>query len=129
MFISLVAQIVKSLLARRPGFNLWVGKIPWRKEWQPTPVFSPEEFHGQGSLAGYSPWGRIESDTTERVILGMLKNDAVVAAVNFRTFSSPQEDTVPLALPTPFISSSPNPWQLVTDFVSIDSPLLDISYK
>ena len=59
----------------------------------------------------------------------MLKNDAVIAAVNFRTFSSPQEDTVPLALPTLFISSSPNPWQLVTDFVSIDSPLLDISYK
>ena len=35
----------------------WVGKIPWRKEWQPTPVFLPGEPHGQRSLVGYSPWG------------------------------------------------------------------------
>ena len=42
----------------------WVGKIPWRPAWQPTPVFLPGEFHGQRSLAGYSPWGRNESDTT-----------------------------------------------------------------
>ena len=39
-----------------PGFNPWVRKIIWRREWQPTPVFLPEEFHGQRSLAGYSPW-------------------------------------------------------------------------
>ena len=42
----------------------WVGKIRWRREWQPTPVFLPGEFHGQRSLVGYSPWGRKESDTT-----------------------------------------------------------------
>ena len=35
----------------------WVGKIPWRTEWQLTPVFLPGESHGQRSLAGYSPWG------------------------------------------------------------------------
>ena len=40
-------------------------KIPWRREWQPTPVFLPGEFHGQRSLAGYSPWGCKESDMTE----------------------------------------------------------------
>ena len=41
---SLVAQMLKNLLAmRRPGFNLWVGKIPWRRAWQPTPVFLPGE--------------------------------------------------------------------------------------
>ena len=39
----------------RPGFNPWVGKILWRKEWLPTPVFLPGEFHGQRNLAGYSP--------------------------------------------------------------------------
>ena len=50
---------------RRPGFNSWVGKIPWRREWQPTPVFLPGEFRGQRSLVGYSPWGHKESDTTE----------------------------------------------------------------
>ena len=36
-------------------FNPWVGKIPWRKEWQLTPIFLPGESHGQRSLAGYSP--------------------------------------------------------------------------
>ena len=52
---------------RRPGFDPRVGKIPWRREWQHTPVFLPGESHGQRSLAGYSPWGRKESDTTERL--------------------------------------------------------------
>ena len=47
------------------GFNPWVGKIPWRRKWQPTPVFFPGESHGQRSLAGYSPWGYKESDMTE----------------------------------------------------------------
>ena len=49
----------------RPGFDLWVGKIPWRRKWQPTPVLLPGKFYGQRSLVGYSPWGREESDTTE----------------------------------------------------------------
>ena len=43
----------------------WVGKIPWRREWQPTPVFLPGEAHGQRNLEGYSPWGCKELDTTE----------------------------------------------------------------
>ena len=43
---------------RRHGFDSWVGKIPWRRKWQPTPVFLPGESHGQRSLVGYSPWGR-----------------------------------------------------------------------
>ena len=60
--------MVKNYLeCRRPGFDPWVGKIPWRREWQRTPVFLPEEFHGQRSLAGYSPWGHKESDTTEQL--------------------------------------------------------------
>ena len=49
----------------RLGFDLWFGRIPWRRAWQPTPVFLPEESHGQRSLAGYSPWGSTEPDTTE----------------------------------------------------------------
>ena len=47
------------------SFNLWVGKMPWRKEWQPTPVFLLGKSHGQRSLGGYSPWGLKESDMTE----------------------------------------------------------------
>ena len=45
----------------------WVGKIPWRREQQPTPVFLPGKFHEQRSLVGYSSWGHKESDTTERL--------------------------------------------------------------
>ena len=46
------------------GFNPWVGKIPWSRKWYLTPVFLLE-FHGQRSLAGYSPWDHREADTTE----------------------------------------------------------------
>ena len=40
---------------------------PWRRKWQPIPVFLPRESHGWSSLVGYTPWGRKESDTTERL--------------------------------------------------------------
>ena len=43
------------------------GKIPWSRKWQLTPVFLPGESQGQRSMAGYSPWGHKESDTTERL--------------------------------------------------------------
>ena len=50
------------------GFDPWVvRKIPWRRKQQPTPVFLPGKFHGQGSLEGYNPWDHKESDTTEGV--------------------------------------------------------------
>ena len=45
------------LPSRRCEFHLWVRKIPWRREWQPTPVFLPRKSHGHRSLVGYSPWG------------------------------------------------------------------------
>ena len=67
---SLVAQRSKRLPGMwRPGFDPWVGKIPWRRKWQPTPLLLPGESHGGRSLVGYSPWGRKESDTTERITL------------------------------------------------------------
>ena len=46
----------------------WIRKIPWRREWQPTPIFLPGEFHGQRSLVDYSPWGCKESDMTESLL-------------------------------------------------------------
>ena len=77
---SLVSQRVKCLPAMweiwvqslgrewgRPGFNPWVGKIPCRRKWQPTPALLPGKSHGQKSLVGYSSWGRKKSDTTERL--------------------------------------------------------------
>ena len=54
---SLVAQLVKICLqCWRPRFNPWVRKVPWRREWLPTPVFLTGESHGQRNLVGYSPW-------------------------------------------------------------------------
>ena len=50
---------------KRPGLHPWVGKIPWRKACQPTPVFLPEEARGQRSLVGYSPRGHKESNVTQ----------------------------------------------------------------
>ena len=56
-----VAQLVKNPPAMwGPGFDPWIGKIPWKRERLLTPVFSPGEFHGL-----YSPWGCKESDMTE----------------------------------------------------------------
>ena len=55
------------LQCRRPRFSPWVGKIPWRRKWQPIPVLMPGKFLGWRSLVGYSPWGCKESDTTERL--------------------------------------------------------------
>ena len=48
-----------------------LGKIPWRREWLPTPVFLPGEFHGQRNLVGYSPWDRKESGTSEGLTLSL----------------------------------------------------------
>ena len=49
------------------GFDSWVGKIPWRRAWQPTPVFLPGKSHGHRSLMDYSPWGHKGSFTTEQL--------------------------------------------------------------
>ena len=51
-------------------FHPWVRKIPWRRKWQPTPVFLPGKSHRQRSLVGYSPWGHKELDTTEATARG-----------------------------------------------------------
>ena len=59
-------SMVKNLPASTGNsrFNPWVRKIPWRRKWQPTAIFLPGKAHGQRSLAGYSPWGRKELNTT-----------------------------------------------------------------
>jgi len=71
-----MTQTVKNLLqCRRGGFDPWVRKIPWRREWQLIPVFLPGESHGQRSLAGYSPWGRKELDMAEQLTLSLFFKD------------------------------------------------------
>ena len=67
------------LQCKRPGFDLSVRKIPWRREWWPTPIFLIGEFYGQRSLAGYSLWGHKESDTTEQLTLYIIFNAWLVS--------------------------------------------------
>ena len=65
---SIVGQLVKNLPAMQETQVRVLGwEDPWRRKWQPDPVFWPGEFHGQRSVAGYSPWGHRESDTTEQL--------------------------------------------------------------
>ena len=59
-------SVVKNCLqCRRPGFDPRAGKIPCRREWQPTSVFLPRKFHGYRRLVGYSTWGHKDLGTTE----------------------------------------------------------------
>ena len=64
--------MIKNLPAMQEiWFNPWVGKIPWRRKWLPTPVFLIGEFRGQRNQVVYSPRGRKESDTTEQLTLSL----------------------------------------------------------
>ena len=58
---------------RRRGFDPWVGKIAWKREWQPTPVFLSGESHGQRSLVDYRPWVRKEQDTAQHACIVALR--------------------------------------------------------
>ena len=70
---KMALELMESCLLREQcqrrghGFGPWVGKIPWSRKWQSTPVFLPGKSHGQRSLVGHSPWGRRELDTTEHL--------------------------------------------------------------
>ena len=73
LWASLVTQMLNNFpaLQETQRFDPWVGKIPWRRAWQPIPAFLPGEFRGLRSLVGYGPWGRKESDTTEGLTLSL----------------------------------------------------------
>ena len=75
--------LVSSLPA---GFDSWVGTNPWRMEQLPTPVFVPGEFHGQRSLAGYSPRGHKDSDMTEQLTRALF----IPCSKRSRLFSLPE---------------------------------------
>ena len=72
-------------LPARPGFYPWVRKIPWRRKWQPTPVFLPGEPHGWRRLVVYSLWCRKESDSTERLHFHYYLHKCGRIAVRFNT--------------------------------------------
>ena len=88
------------LHCRRPRFDPWAGKIPWSREWQPTPVFFPGEFQGHRSLADYSPWGRTEVKTTERPALPLSLKESVLACAQLSECVPPGE-LQPARLPGP----------------------------
>ena len=67
LLLGVAQRINICLHCGRPGFNPGVGKISWRRKWQPTPIFLPGKSHGWRSLVGSSPWGCKESDTTEQL--------------------------------------------------------------
>ena len=80
-WVSLVAQTVKNLPAmQETQVSSWVRKISWRREWLPTPVFLPGEFHGQKSLAGYSSWSCKELDTIEQLTLSLSSSMVEICA-------------------------------------------------
>ena len=71
--------------------DFWVKKIPWRRKWQPTPVFLPGKSHGQRSLAGYSPWSQKELNMTEHMaesILISLHSEVAMISVCFLVIAS-----------------------------------------
>ena len=82
---SLVTQTERiRMQCGRPGFSPWIGKIPWRREWLPTPVFQPRKFHGEGSLAGYSPWGcRVGRDWATFTFTFQRRRDAPFPEVSY----------------------------------------------
>ena len=84
IWASLVAQMVKNLPATQENWVRYMGRFPWGREWLPTPVFLPGQFHGQRSLVGYRPWGRKELDTAERLTRGnFIFNICVELSDNF----------------------------------------------
>ena len=68
VWASLVAQTVKNLLAVQETRVQSLGQEdPWRRAWQPTPVFLAREFYGQRRLVGYSPWGYKKLNMSEQL--------------------------------------------------------------
>ena len=94
----------------RPGFSSWVGKIPWGRKWQPTPVFLPGDSHGRRNLIGYSPWGCKESETTERLCFSFTFSFIKSTTILFRTSPSLEvEQELPQGC-TRFLAALPWSW-------------------
>ena len=79
------------LRCRRPGFDPWVGKTPWRRKWQSTPVFLPRESHGQRSLVGYSPWGCKERGLSNEHMSGIQIPEPHLRSIEFESLRGPVE--------------------------------------
>ena len=76
------------LQCRRPEFDPWVGKIPRRRQLEPTLAFLPGKFHGQGTVAGYSPWDNKEFYMTEQLQLFLKYCTVSLASYCIKRFPS-----------------------------------------
>ena len=76
-----------TLLTGRPGLDPWVGKISWRRKWQPTPVILPGKFHERRTLVGYSPLDCKELHTTEQLYF-LHYNSLVLSELSFKTLTA-----------------------------------------
>ena len=90
----------------RPRFEPWIGKISWRRKWQPTTVFLPGKSHGRRSLVGYSPWGLKESDTIERLHFHL-------SPWNFCFFDDPADGDNLFSGSSAFSKTSLNIWKFM----------------
>ena len=89
-----MAQMVKNPPAMQESFYPLVGKIPWRQEWLPSLVFLPGEFHGQRSLAGYSPWSHKELNMTKQLMLSLsFRQELSCVAINNLQFTELQNNS------------------------------------
>ena len=80
---------------KRCGFDLWIGKIPWNRKWQPALVVLPGKSHEQRSLVGYSPWGHKELDTTEQLSTHIYKFMIKTLLRTLRLISNPLRLSTP----------------------------------
>jgi len=91
--------MVKNLPAvQETGFDPWIGKIPWKRAWQPSPVFLPGESHGPRNVVGYSPWGCKESDMSEQITGETQKSiytNGLQRSADFRNFFRPLRTRLP----------------------------------
>ena len=81
-------------IVKRYRFSPWIRKSPWRRKWQPTPVFLPGELHGERRLVGYSPWVCKQSDMSELLSTAhaynsMSESEVVLFAQSCPTFCDP----------------------------------------
>ena len=106
----------------RHRFHPRVGKIPWRRKWQASPVFLPGKSQGQRSLAGYTPWGHKESDTTELASAFSCQEQSLPARISGRPLEAPENQPVAFFVTHPSLFYT-HPFT----FDILDFPLLWIS--
>ena len=109
----------------RHRFSPWIGKIPWGRKWQPSPVFLPGKVHGQRRLAGYSSWGHKKSDTTEHTHSQLTSNVVIVSGKQWRDSAIHIHGSILPQTPLP----SKLPHNTEQSYVLYSSSLLVICFK